>query len=115
MRLVKRQELMTLPPGTLFAELFEPWSFGQLAIKGETWIDGDKNFDFLEIGLGAVASDSTEQYCERLGEMLADSTVSYPAESDYGREGLYDDNIVYLVYEPADVDHLIGLLRGETP
>lgn len=112
MRIVKRQELMDLPEGTLFAEMLQPWVFGQLSIKGESFGWDGRNQDFFELGLAWVDGSGTEECVARLDEMLADSTVSYPAESAYGREGLFDDDRAYLVYEKADVDHLIRLLAG---
>lgn len=114
MRLVKRQELMTLPKGTLFAELHEPWVFGDVEIKGDTCLDArtGENFDFWVLQLAWPDAVDTGEAFDRLAQMVADSTVSYPPGYVYARHGLYDDDRPYLVYEKADVDNLIRLLRG---
>lgn len=99
MRLVKRQEFMELPAGTLFSPLLQPWVFGDLSVKGVDM--GNDVGDFLELGLNWIDGDDTRQVCDN--EMFADSSVSYPLQSAYGREGLFDPEMVYLVYEPADI------------
>lgn len=108
MRLVKRQEFMKLPAGTLFSAMHQKWVFGELSVKGETWQNGDEVGDFLELGLNWIDGHDTGEVCDRLEEMLADSSVSYPLQSAYGREGLFDNDMVYLVYEPADVAALLA-------
>jgi hypothetical protein len=115
MRLMKRQEFMQLPPGTLFSPMLQKWVFGELSIKGETWDLGNEVGDFLELGLNWIDGDDTGQVCDRLDEMLADSSVSYPLQSAYGREGLFDNTMVYLVYEPADVAALLSELVTPKP
>ncbi len=111
MRLVRRQELMTLPAGTLFAELQQEWIFHGLELKGETYADGQgNNIDFYTKSLDWVDAFDCGEACQRLDEMKADPTASYPIETAYGRHGLYDDEKLYLVYEPADTAALIAEL-----
>lgn len=112
MRLVKRWEFMQLPVGTLFAPMVQKWVFGELSVKGETLDYGNETGDFLELGLTWIDGDDAGQVCNRLDEMLADSSVSYPLQTAYGREALFDADMVYLVYEPADAAGLLGELRG---
>lgn len=113
MRLVRRQELMTLPAGTLFAELQQEWVFHELQLKGETYTDGQgRNIDFMTKQLCWVDAIHTGEACRRLDEMKADPTVSYPIETAYGRHGLYDDERIYLVYEPADTQNLVAAILG---
>lgn len=107
MRLVKRQELMALPAGTLFAELYEQWVFGGLQLKGETFGTDGKNWDFWVRSLDWPGADDTGMAIGRLEEMSQDSSVSYPAEYAHARHGLYDDERMYLVYEAADTQALI--------
>lgn len=114
MRLVKRQELMTLPAGTLFCELHEPWVFGGLQLKGDTIrnpLIRDGNIDFWVRQIDWPDADDTGMVLDRLDEMSADSSVSYPVDSAYGRHGLYDDDQLYLIYEPADTAALIAAIQ----
>lgn len=115
MRLVKRQELMTLPKGTLFAPLHEPWVFGDVDMKGDTFQHNGANYDFLVLSLAWPEADDTGMALDCLDEMASDSSVSYSPEYAYARHGLYDDDRLYLVYEAADAENLIRLLQGEDP
>jgi hypothetical protein len=107
MRLVKRQELMTLPAGTLFCEMHQEWVFGGLQLKGDTIASNGRNIDFWVRQIDWPDADDTGMAIDRLEEMAKDSAVSYPVESAYGRHGLYDDDRLYLAYESADTAALI--------
>jgi hypothetical protein len=113
MRIVKRQELMTLPPGTLYCDVLQPWIFGTFCVKGDTIQWDGKNADFWERNLDSVDAWHSGEMCDRLDEMGADSTVSYPVQAAPGRYGLYDDEAMFLVYEPADVNVLRAWLNGD--
>ena len=43
---------------------------------------------------------------------MADNGTAYPVGLYPQREGLYDPNTRYLVWEPEDVARIINLLRG---
>lgn len=110
MRIVGLQELLTLPNGTLFAELHEPWVFGDVYLKGDN-LEG--THDFWTKSLAWPDADDTGMPFDRLDAMLADSTVSHPVETAYSR-GAYlsrPDEYRFLIYEPADTAALIGLLK----
>lgn len=110
MRIVGLQELMTLPNGTLFAELHEPWVFGDVLIKGDN-VPGS-TCDFWTKSLNWPDVDDTGMAFDRLDAMLADSKVSHPAETAYSRGAyLSRDDYKFLVYEPADTAALIELLK----
>lgn len=112
MRLVKRQEFLALPPGTLYAKLQEPWAFEGLALKSDTIMHGDKPGDFWSINLDWVESDDdTGMAFDRLDAMKSDPTLSYPMEWAATRGSDFDDNSVYLVYEHADTQALIAFLE----
>jgi hypothetical protein len=112
MRLVKRQELMTLPSGTLFAACHQPWVFGDLELKLDTIVRDGQNADFWVRTLAWVDADDTGMALDRLDAMAADSTVSHPVDEVASRHGLYDDDRLYLVYEPADTQSLIAALAS---
>lgn len=109
MRIVTRQQLLEMPRGTLFAEAFDPCNYGPLCIFG-----GEFGPDFTERSITACESDGSEQYIERSQEMW-ETGASYPVNTDYGREGMFDDSMRYLVYEPADIESIISELhRGQS-
>ncbi|QQG96201.1 hypothetical protein HBE99_04475 [Mycobacteroides chelonae] len=103
MRLVKKQEFVTLPAGTLYCELREKWVFSELRLKGETISDDDywvRDLDWID------ADDPGEAF-KRLEAMAADSTVSFPAPESYSRGSNYRADAMYLIYERDDMVALI--------
>lgn len=113
MRLVKRPEFLTLPPGTLYAELQQPWVFHGLALKSDTIMHGDKPGDFWSISLDWPEADDSGMSFDRLDAMIKDPTLSFPMETAPTRGSDFDDETIYLVYEPADTAALIAMLKGE--
>ncbi len=102
MKIYSRTEFMKLPEGIIFSSGV-PFAFSDLLIKGETW-----EIDFLESSLVGVGIDSfsSEEHADRMDEMQEKGT-SYPINSHFGREGLFDDEMIYLVYEKQDLEYLI--------
>jgi hypothetical protein len=105
MRIVSRKELMGMDAGILFAPIEDKWIIGGLSIYG-----GSFGNDFTERNLGWVDCDNSEEAIDRLEDMDNDSSISYSVEQDYGREGLFDDSIKYLVYEPSDIKSIFDEL-----
>lgn len=100
MKIYSRSEFMKLPSGTVFSS-GENNCFMDLHIKGETW-----EVDFLQSSLIGIDSFSSEENADRMDEM-EERGVSYPINRSYGREGLFDDNMLYLVYEREDMAYMI--------
>lgn len=103
MKIVPRAELITMPKGTLFAEVLENGTYSYLCIFGGYGTGPD----FIERSIMAPESTGTEEYLERL-EAMREQGASFPVNEDYGREGLFDDNLKYLVFEPADIASIIA-------
>lgn len=93
--------------GTLFSK-YEPCCFGGLAIKGESTEHGD--FFVQEIA-GAVAFDSTEDFVDTLtiavktGERF---DMDFETEA---RDGLFDADQLFAVWDRNDVEALIERLQ----
>lgn len=105
MRIVSRRELMAMEPGVLYAEVLEDGQFGELHIYG-----GSSGNDFVIRSLMTPDAHDSDELWERQDEMLANG-ASYPIDSAYGRDGLFDDDIRYLVYDEADVVSIVKDLR----
>lgn len=106
---------MAFPSGTLFAPLQERWVFGELAVKGETILGGDgRPIDFWLRLLDWPDASSSEEAVVILEEMAADSSLSVPVNSAEQRHGMYDDDEVFMVYEPTDTAALVAdLAKGQ--
>lgn len=102
MRLVKRAEFLRLPEGTLYLKGV-PWAFGNLSVKGETllndwyckevgWIDAPDGDDF-----GWLSKMENEG-------------ISLPIGDTYGRDGLFEEDAIFLILEREDLLHVRGLV-----
>jgi len=105
MRIYTRSEFMKLPPGTIFSS-GEPFAFRDLLVKGESW-----ECDFVQSSLIGIESFDSEQHADREYEMLEKGS-SYPINKSFGREGLFDDKLLYLVYEDKDLVYLKNVISN---
>lgn len=105
MRIVKRQELCTLPEGTLSAEYGNgsprEWSI----FYGAIVYDGAVK-DFWERGISVIGFDDPGQLLDRQDAMK--EGAAFPVNPTVSREGFYDDSIEYLVYEHADIVSILA-------
>lgn len=96
MRVYRRAEFMKLPEGTIYAR-GKKWHFDTFSIKGSTFGN-----DWAVWSPMWVKSDDSGEAMHRLEEML-ETGVSYPMETDYGRDGRFDDEDLFLVLEVGDL------------
>lgn len=104
MRIYRRAEFMKLPEGTVFCK-GKPWAFEDLCVKGETIPN-----NFYARGLQWVDAHDSGEAFDRLEEMLAEG-ASYPLETAEMRDGCFNDEDLFLVYEKADLVSLIALFQ----
>lgn len=101
MKLLNREEFLKLPAGTIYKKR----SARELEIKGE-WVS-DSGSDWSS-ALFAADCDSSDQdtYLKMLyGE-------SFPIVlDDYGRDGCFEDDEEFLVYEKWDLEQLKKILE----
>ena len=100
---------MKMPSGTVFS-YYEPCIFTQLMIKAD---DGGWGNDFLIDNLiGAVENESSGDFSEKCGRM--ERGESLPVDFDFtGREGLFDDDQLFAIYEEEDKKKLIKRLMND--
>lgn len=100
MKIYKRSDFMKLPEGTIFTSGM-PFGFGNFCIKGESW-----EVDFIYSGMLWIEAEGSDDAAEKMDEMLIKGT-SAPIHTSYCREGLFDDEMVYMVYEKGDLEYMI--------
>ncbi len=108
MKIVNREEFLKLPANTLYAKCTSH-HVGEPAIKEEST---GNDWYYMDIGdLNTEEDHSSEDYFDILGKM--DKTgVSYPNDySTLDRDGLYDNDQKFMIWEKEDLDNLIGLLN----
>jgi hypothetical protein len=112
MRIVNRKTFLVLPPGTVFSE-YEPCVFTGLFIKTETCRGGG---DYCEQDLiGNVKCHDSGEF----GEILEDARENgQPFDLDFNvdcRNGCFNFDQLYVVYETKDIQQLIERLRQCCP
>lgn len=106
MRIVDRKTFLAMPSGTVFAK-FAPCWFGDLHIKGDSL---DSNDFIAEAITDAFDNNGSEQFADRCYEMK-DKGASYPMTFDATmRDGLFDDDQLFAVWDRSDVTALIERL-----
>lgn len=108
MKIVNRETFLVLPPGTLFSK-YKPCYFEELCIKGETL--GFCNDFLVQQIADAIQNTGSGDFSERLFRSEAEGD-SLPMDFDYeGRDGCFDDDQLFAVWERADVKALIVRLN----
>lgn len=108
MKILNLTEFRALPEGIVFMK-YKPSFFESLQVKGETW-----EADFISAELtDNIECDSSEEEDLILAMAEKDSSYSIPLTVECGgRDGLFNDEQLFAVYEQKDIDQLIEKLKG---
>lgn len=105
MKIVNRKTFLSLPAETLYSK-YAPYVFGELAIKCETVGD---DFVTQQIADSVWCNDSDEFF--DILDAAARTGESFSMDFDSaGRDGLFDDEQLFVVWEREDVVALIERL-----
>ncbi len=104
MKILNRKDFLKLPAGVLFAG-GTPWLFGSLSVKGDTISADGKDIDFWSKDAVFIQFDDSDEFPDIFEGML-ERRISCPMNSDYERDGTFDDSDVFLVYEKPDLERL---------
>jgi hypothetical protein len=112
MKIVNKQEFYKLPEGTLYSE-YEPCVLNGLNVKGMNMVGLDnKLIDFtLKSIIGNVYCDSSDDFVNILTDAEENKTSIKLDFDYYGRDGLYEDDALYAIYEEKDIDDFIKQLQ----
>lgn len=106
MKIVDRKTFLALPGETLYSE-YDPCNFGPLQIKSDTV--GANDFLTQQIA-DAVQCNNSAEFSSILFEAQR-TGASFSMDFDYlGRDGIFDDDQLFAIWEPADVAALIARL-----
>ncbi len=116
MRLVNHQTFLALPTNTLFST-YEPHVFGPLMIKGDTlYGDGGRAIDFCEQGIAdSIDCTGSNDFDDQLTHALATGASLAMDFDSQGRDGTFEQDQFYAVWEAADVAALIRRLAQCLP
>ncbi len=106
MKIVNRAAFLALPAGTLFSK-YQPCVFGDLCVKGETIGESVDFFyqtitDAIDTG---IYVETVLHHAEKDGSSLA---MDFNCQD---RDGMFDDDQLYAVWEREDVTGLITRLQ----
>ena len=112
MRVVNRSEFMMLPIGTIFSEWDGSECIG-MKVKNKTLFGYDgKAIDYIEANIiNSIENNGTESFFEKVDLVNDGESVSLDM-SYYGRNGLFDDEQKYAIYEEGDLLQMISLLQS---
>ena len=105
MKIVDLKTFRAMPEGTLYSK-YRPAYCDGLMIKGETW-----EYDFLYQDLiGNLKAESSEIEAEQYDK--AEAGESVPLDFNVqGRDGLFEKDQLFAVYEKDDLAGLIARLQ----
>jgi len=108
MRILNEKEFRALPEGVVFMK-YVPCCPEELSVKGETWDD-----DFLASGIVFdILCSGSEDMVQILAKAEHDSSFSVDLDLDIkGRDGCFNEDQLFAVYEQKDIDGLIEKLKG---
>lgn len=104
MKIYNRKDFLKLPDGTIFCKGTK-WCFDNLSIKGHSWDN-----DFLYVDLCNIDAQDTGQWVDRLEESLKNG-ASFLINNNAARDGMFDEEGVFLVYEKKDLEFLIDIMK----
>lgn len=106
MKIVNLEEFRKLPEGTLFMK-YEPCVFGELQCKGETW-----EHDFLcENVTYWPDCTGSDDFADKLQEAEDHGTSVLLDFDSSGRDGFFENEQLFAVYERRDMEMLMDKLR----
>lgn len=106
MRIVNRKEFISMPSGTVYSHYMPQVSEG-LMIKGDTWTNDWLYQDLLF----NVEGGSSDEASDKLTDAEENGT-SFKLDLDCGsRDGMFDEDQLFMVYEKSDIERLIESLK----
>jgi len=110
MKVLDKRKFLDLPPGTIFAK-GHPWAFGGLNVKMESILGSDgASIDYYYINICDIESVDSDDWGEQLDAALTDGH-SLKINKTEARDGMFDEEEVFLIYEPADITVLTDFLK----
>ena len=112
MRIVTKQEFYKLPSGTVYCH-YRPIILEGLYIKGETiYCDGNP-CDYIETELiHTIDVSGSDEFFDKMIEAEKDSSFSMKMDFECTvRNGFYNEDQMYAIYEKKDIEGLIQALQ----
>jgi hypothetical protein len=99
MRVVNRKTFLALPAGTIYCKGVR-WAFDSLSIKDDSLAN-----DWFYLDPAWPSAQDCGEACELLGNSL-ETGSSFACEDAIGRDGCFDEDAVFLIFEKDDLTTL---------
>lgn len=109
MKILNRGAFLGMPEGTIFSK-GKPMYFESLCVKGEsTYFDGGgSDFTYRDLIWFENSGDSDQS---RIFDDMVYKAESARIMQSYGRDGCFDEEDLFLVYEKYDLIEMIGIFQ----
>lgn len=111
MRVVNRKAFLELPPGTIYCKGIQ-WAFDGICIKEDSLAN-----DWVYLDPAWASAHDSEEAVHLLEQSLKTGS-SFACEDSYSRDGCFDDEAVFLIFEEPDLkalrSHIDAALGQET-
>lgn len=108
MKILNRSQFMELPSGVLYQK-YEPQCFGELAIK---WDSLTTDFVSVDVSATSFVAQCSNNWAELIdGAQYEGKSVAIDFDCA-SRDGCFDQDQLFAVWELADVKHLMATLGG---
>lgn len=109
MKIVDRKTFLAMPKGTVFTK-YQPCSFEDVRIKDES---NEIDFFYSDIS-GAIDHRGSDEFLQQC--IAAEKGASIPMNFDgLARDGLFDQDQLFAVWEPQDIQQLVDKLLSCMP
>ena len=109
MKIISRDEFLKLPEGTIFSK-YEYMVFGPLSIKGDSLTN--PCIDFFELAIAEAVDCWGPAECIQMLDSAEHKGTSFAMDLEcMGRDGLFEKEQLFAVWEKEELLALIGVLQ----
>lgn len=107
MKILTRKEFLKTPRNTLFS-YYEPCNFRELNVKTSDGNDYENDFVYFSL-IAEFDIKNSEEFSEKCQRMELGESIPQSFE-ETTREGMFEDEQLFLVYEKEDIKGMISTL-----
>lgn len=111
MKVVNRAKFLEYPEGTLYSKGGK-WWFNDILVKGESWHNPNPEAlgDWVCLGMCWPSAEDSGEAIDILEKRLEDGK-SFKSEEDWGRDGMFEPEDLFLIFEAEDLRKLERYVR----
>lgn len=107
MKILSRKDFLKTPRGTLYS-YYDPCSFSDLSVKTSDSTDYENDFVYFSL-IGEFKVPTGKHFLDVCQELEDGKSIPLSLE-ETRREGLFNDEQLFLVYERSDIAKMVKVL-----